>query len=263
MERRAARQNLSFWVWPLVLIIAGILLLLRNYLLLDFDVWQLWPFVLIVLGVQIALGGDPGNRAAQSFRVSRGSVEAATLQASSGDVDIRVNALEGQEGRLIAGQYTANSRPELATQDNRAIITMQRGKTWFLSLADWEIDLATDLPWEILASTYLGEISGDLRGLIIDRAHFATGLGDIRLITPDRPAGPLVFRSTLGNIHLTVPAGMEASLTIQAGPLFTVKIEDARWRSNGNRCYVTAGYASAVEPLDLVVVGTFGGLTLS
>ncbi len=263
MERRVSRQSGTFWIWPLALAIIGIVLLLHNYLLLDFDVWRLWPLLLIVLGLYIVLRGDLGLRTVQNFRISRGSVEAGTLRASSGDVDIHLNALEGQEGRLIAGQYTALSRPELTTQGNRAIITMQRGRTWLLSLADWQIGLATDLPWEIVLSTFLGEINGDLRSLIIDRACIATGLGDIRLIAPDRPAGPLVIRSTLGNIHLTVPANMEASLTIEAGPLFSINLEDRRWRSAGSRRYVTAGYTGAIEPLDITVGGTFGGLTLT
>ena len=82
MEKRASRQNLTFWIWPLALVIIGILLLLQNYLLLDFDIWRLWPLLLIVLGLTIILRGDLGNRAAQNFRISRGSVEAATLRAS-------------------------------------------------------------------------------------------------------------------------------------------------------------------------------------
>jgi len=263
VEKRAFRQNLTFWIWPLALVIIGILFLLQNYLLLDFDIWRLWPLLLIVLGLTIILRGDLGNRAAQNFRISRGSVEAATLHASSGDIDIRLDALEGQEARLIAGQYTAFSRPELATQSNRAIITMQRGRTWLLSLADWEIGLATDLPWEILLSTFLGEISGDLRGLIIDKGYFATGLGDIHLVAPDRPSGPIAIRSALGNIHLTVPASMEACLTVRAGPLFNVHIDSSRWQPDGDNRYVTPGYRDAVEPLELTIGGTFGGLTLA
>ncbi len=261
-KQASSRQGLFIWLWPLALVAFGVALLLHNYLLLDFDVAQLWPVVLIAFGLQVLVRNDLGiSWAGQTFGITRGSVQAGTLHAASGELDMSVRALS-QPGRLIAGQYTARSRPRLTTENDRAILNMQRGQTWLLSLADWELDLAHDLPWHLLLSSFLGEIRADLRGLIIERAHIATGLSDIHVVASDYPGGSLSLHSTLGDIHVTLPDGIEACVTVQGSPLFNVHLQSDRLVRDGNRL-VTAGYTSANEPLEITVRGTFGDLFLA
>lgn len=258
-----AGRSLALWVWPLVLVVAGVLLLLNNYLLLEFDILQLWPLLLVALGLQVLLRGDlEFSRAGHNFGITRGSVQAGQLRANSGELDLRLRALE-REGRLIAGQYTARSRPQLTVANEQATLIMQRGRTWPLSLADWDLALAQDLPWNLLLSTYLGEISVDLRGLIIERARLASGIGDLHAIAPDIPCGPLMLRSTFGDIHLTIPEHMEAAVTISPGPFFAARLQSDRWLPDGDHRYITPGYTSAEEPIDVTVSGTFGDLYLA
>ena len=140
---------------------------------------------------------------------------------------------------------------------------MLRSRTWLLSLADWDLGLAGDLPWNLLLSSYLGQIDLDLRGLIIDCAQVSTGIGDLRVLAPDSPAGPITLQSTLGDIYLTVPPEMPAAVTVLAGPLFDVHLQDDRWQPDGERRYVTPDYAGAIEPLEFTIHGTTGGLYLS
>jgi hypothetical protein len=257
------QRSLTLWLWSLVLVVGCVLLLLHNFLLLDFDVLQLWPLLLVVLGLQVLVRGDLGlSCETQHFGITRGSVEQATLRANSGELDMRVGALQ-RTGRLIAGQYTARSRPALQVNGNSATLTMLRGKTWLLSLANWDLNLATDVPWNLLLSTYLGEIEADLRGVIIGQARIATGFGDIHLMGPDNPAGPITAHSTLGYIYLAVPETMEAAVTVSGGPMFDVHVKGERWRQHDADRYVTLGYHEAIEPLDFTVSGTFGDLILS
>ncbi len=260
---RASERNLLLWLWSLILVMLSVLLLLNNFLLLDFNVLQLWPLLLVGLGLQVLLRGDLGfSWAGQNFGITRGSVEAGTLRANSGELDLRVRALQ-REGRLIAGQYTARSRPELRADGNRAILTMLRGRTWLLSLADWDLTLAIDLPWNLLLSTYLGEIEVDMRGLIIEHAHIASGTGDIRMVGPDTPAGPIIIRSTLGDIYLAVPEHMEAAVFVYGGPLFGINVQNSRWEQRTENLYVTPGIDDAIDPLEFTVSGTTGDLILS
>lgn len=262
-SERASERNLLLWLWALILVITSVLLLLNNFLLLDFDVLQLWPLLLVALGLQVVLRGDLGlSWAGQNFGITRGSVEAGTLRANSGELDLRVRAVQ-REGRLIAGQYTARSRPELHADGNRAILTMLRGRTWLFSLADWDLTLADDLPWDLLLSTYLGEIEVDLRGLIIERAHIASGTGDIRMVGPDTPAGPISIRSTLGDIYLAVPENVEAAVFVHGGPLFGINVQSSRWEKRRDDLYVTPGIDDAIEPLEFTIRGTTGDLILS
>ena len=257
------QRNWMLWLWPLVLVAAGILLLLHNYLLLDFDVLQLWPVILIALGIQAIVRGDLGfSWATQTFGITRGSVESATLRANGGELDIHLRLIR-REGRLIAGQYTAQSRPDLQVEGNHATLTMLRDHTWMFSLGDWDFALAGNLPWALSVSTHLGEIEADMRGLIIEQARLSTGIGDIHCVAPDTPAGPVELRSALGNIYLTVPERVEAAIQIKGGPMFGLRLQSDRWHVRDDRLVVTPGYDEEIEPLVLIVRGTFGDLILT
>lgn len=263
-RQTTSQQGLFGWIWPIILAGAGILLLLHNYLLIEVDISLIWAGLLILIGLIILLNGDiVFSRAHQTFGITRGSVEAGTLRATSGELDIRLRALD-VPGRLIAGVYTARSRPGLETDDNRAIISMDRGKTWLLSMADWEIELARDLPWKLQLSSFLGRIEADLRGLIAEQVSLATGLADLVVIAPvEPPEAPIVLQSTFGNIMLTVPDGVEAKIDLQASPVFGVHIQNAEKWHTGEGYMCTPGFDSATEPLLITVRGTFGDLFLT
>jgi hypothetical protein len=159
------------WLWPLLLTVGSVLLLLHNFLLIDFDVAPYWPVLLVAVGIQLLLRGDIGpSWQAHTFGITRGSVQSASIEIESGELDVQVRALH-KPGRLTAGQYTARSRPALTVRNNHATLRMERGQTWWLSLADWDVGLANDLPWSVLVSSYLGQMDVDLRGLIVERAY--------------------------------------------------------------------------------------------
>ena len=101
----------------------------------------------------ILLRGDfvPSDEA-RSFGITRGSVESAALEISAGEIDVQAYALQ-REGRLIAGQYAANSRPTLDVQETHANLKMDRAATPWLSFADWRVALARDLPWSLFVTT--------------------------------------------------------------------------------------------------------------
>ena len=158
-----ARQSRGPWLWPLALAIVGVVLLLDNFLLLgDFDPTLLWPLLLVILGAQILLQGDfLPIRQGKTFGITRGSVEAGTLDISAGEVDVNIRGLR-REGRLIAGQYAAEfASPDAGAGDAGTYPNGAAATPW-LSFADWEMGLAQDLPWQIFASTSLGQVILDL-----------------------------------------------------------------------------------------------------
>jgi hypothetical protein len=148
-----AQTKRAPWLWPLILMIAGLILLLNNFFLINVDVKPYWPIILIALGIQLLLHGDIApSWQAHTFGITRGSVESASIEIESGELDVQLRALR-KSGRLIAGQYTARSRPGLTVRHNHASLKMQRGQSWWLSLAHWDVGLANDLPWTILISS--------------------------------------------------------------------------------------------------------------
>jgi hypothetical protein len=252
---------------PILLIIVGVVLLLRNFLLIEnIDLLHYWPVVLVLLGIQLLLRGDIGiTWQVQTFGITRGSVQTATLEASSGELDVKVRALR-REGRLTAGQYTGRSRPGLHVEGDHARLQMQRGQTWPFSLADWEIGLAKDLPWHLLISAHLGELDIDLRGLNVAQANIATGIGDVRLVVSDLTdeefPGDVRACSTFGNVTLVIPPEVEAVIRIDQKPLARLQIDEARFLMLEPGVYATLGYEQSALPINAEVVSTFGTVRL-
>ena len=240
------RSNRPPLILPLALVIVGVALLLHNYLLLDaVDILRFWPVLLIAAGAQLLLRGDIGfTWQAQTFGITRGNVQSAALEASSGEIDVKLRALR-REGRLIAGQYTARSRPALGVRGTHARLTLQRGQTWLLSLADWEIGLAHDLPWNVLLSAHLGDLDVDFRGLHVERAYLASGIGDVRVVVSDAAPLNVLARSTFGNVTLVIPPDVPAVIHIEAGPIARVQIDETRFLLLEPGVYATVGYDRA------------------
>ncbi len=258
------RATRGLVVWSLALVALGIILLLDNFLLLSgFNAAALWPLVLVVLGAVILLRGDfvPSDEA-RSFGITRGSVESAALEISAGGIDVQGYALQ-RESRLIAGQFAANSRPDLDVQATHANLRMDRAATPWLSFADWKVGLARDLPWSLFVTTHLGQVQLDLSGLIVQRAVIATGFGDIRVVSPEEALEPLHLRSALGNIHLIVPPGSNVRVTASGSSLFRVHADETRYEAQPHGVYVSRD-ADAESPLiEINVSGTFGDAYLA
>ncbi|HRE49081.1 MAG TPA: DUF5668 domain-containing protein [Aggregatilineales bacterium] len=244
---------------PLGLVALGVVLLLGNFRLIDAGtILRFSPALLIVAGLQLLLRGDVGlTWQMQTFGITRGTVRTASLEASAGELDVKIRALR-REGRLIAGQYTARSRPELETRGDHARLFMRRGAAWAFSLADWEVGLAKDLPWTLLISTHLGELDIDLANVRVNQADFATGFGDIRLILGDGIAGGVRASSTFGHITIVVPNEVEAVIRVADRPLARLQVDESRFLMVQPGLYATLGYREAEGLIYCEVGSTFG-----
>lgn len=251
-------------IWPLALAAAGVILLLDNFLLLgDFDATLLWPLLLVLVGAQILLRGDfaPSDEA-KTFGITRGSVESATLEVSAGEIDVTMRALQ-REGRLIAGQFAAQSRPQMTVSETHAHLKMHRAMTPWLSFADWEMGLARDLPWQIFISTSLGQVNLDLSALILQDATIASGIGDIRLVCPHEALGPLHVRSALGNIQIITPHGYNARVLVEGSRLFTVHMDENRYMQVEPGVFAALDANSDAPLIEIHISGTFGDAYLA
>lgn len=255
-------------VWPLMLVLIGGLLLLGNFLLLgDFRLLDLWPLLLVALGVQLLLRGDLSpSTDFRTFGITRGGIESATLEINSGAVDVVMRALPQRNSeRLVAGQYTFQARPELQVTDVHAHLRMERDHTPWLSLADWELALSRDLPWQIALSTSLGQVTANLEGVIVQQAFIHTGFGDIHLTLPTEAFEPLDIQSILGTMVIQAPAGVRARITVQSGAFFNLQWDETRYEKvrQDVDVYETRQAADDAPLVELVLRGTFGAAHLS
>lgn len=247
-------------LWAVLLVVVGVILLLDNFMLLDdFDAIALLPLLLVVAGTQILLRGDllPSSET-RSFVVTRGSVESGTLEISAGDIDVDIYPLQ-RENRLLAGQYAVGATPKLNTvQDNYSHIIMNRANTAWYAMADWQVGLAKDLPWQFLVSTHLGQIDLDLSELVVHEAIVASGIGDIRISLPQESFKTLFVRSTFGNIQLKAVENSNVRVRIEKGRFFRIKHDANRYEEVAPNIFETINFDPDVPTVEVVVRGTFG-----
>jgi hypothetical protein len=259
-----AKETRGPVLWPLLLVIFGVLLLLDNFLLLgDFNVAGLLPLLLVVVGAQILLRGDllPESRT-RSFGITRGSVEAGTLEISAGAIDVEVHPLT-QAGRLIAGQFGAESRPRLTSEGSHATLRFYRADTPWYSFGDWQIGVARDLPWQVFASSHLGQMTIDLEGVIAQDVLVATGIGDIHFVCPTELLGSIEVRSTLGTIHVTTPPGVAAQVTTVTGLMCTVHHDVTRYEQTEPTLYTALDADDSAPLVEVYVTGGVGDVYLA
>jgi hypothetical protein len=258
------RPSRGPWLWPLVLAVIGVLLLLDNFLLLgDFNLTLLWPLILVAVGAQVLLQGDfIPMRQGKTFGITRGSVEAAALEISAGEIDVNVRSLR-REGRLIAGQFAADSRPVMQVQDTQAYIKMDRAATPWLSFADWEMGLARDIPWQVFISTHLGQVHLDLSELIVQDVGIGTGFGDIRLTCPYECLGSIHLHSTLGTAQIITPHGYQVRITAHENAFFGVHADSNRYMQVEPGIYSALDADESAPLVEIHVSGTFGDAYLA
>lgn len=265
-NRENSRAEKAPLLWPIGLVVLGVLILLSNFLILrDFRLADLWPLALVLFGAALLLRGDLiPSRDYRTFGITRGSIESATLEIRAGEIDVQITSLQNrQTERLIAGQFASHARPELRVVDLHAHLIMDRSKTPWLSFADWEMGLSQDLPWQIVIGTHLGQVSADLSTVIMQNGLISTGFGDIFFTAPPEAFEPIYLRSVLGNIHVTTPPGYQVRLTIQQGRFGTLQVDETRYQLLEPGIYFARDINEEFPLVDVVIHGTFGSIYLS
>ncbi|MCU0498773.1 MAG: hypothetical protein MUF87_15590 [Anaerolineae bacterium] len=251
-------------LWSLLLIVIGVVWLLDSFLLLgDFNPLGLLPLVLVIAGAQILLGGDIQLiTKTHSFFLTRGSVQSGTIEVSAADIDVEIRPLQ-REGRLIAGQF-AVPRPQFKFTELEAQLRFMRADTPWYAFGDWQIALAQDLPWQLFITSHLGQLNLDLSDVIIQDAVIATGLGDIRLVAPREALAPIYVQTALGVCTLITPPGYATRITVNAGRMVTLKVNETRYLTEATGVYRSVDVDQGDWPIvEIVLTATFGDVYLT
>ncbi len=178
----------------------------------------------------------------------------ARIEINAADGTLTVSALRESPSVLAAGvlEYSTKQGPprqDLAVKDGRAILSLAGGRArqrwvrlpWAAcnGATNWSIHLNPSVPDEVTAHSDGGNLKLDLSHLSIRQASADTGGGNIDLSLPV-PAGDLraEARSGAGNVVVTVPKGVAASITASTG-LGRVVIDP---------CFQTAGSGACQSP---------------
>jgi hypothetical protein len=266
-SNRSDSKSKSPIIWPLALVAIGVILLFHNFILLgDLNIINLSPLILVLIGAWILLRGDirPSDHA-KSFGITRGSVESATLDIRSGEIDVAIAMLPtSNQERLIAYRsYPVQSRPELKVDGVHTQLTMRRQHTPWFSYTDWDMLIAQRLPWQLLITSHLGQVTLDLAEGIVSTVRVATGIGNIHLITPYETLDDIRLSSTLGTTHLTTPFGHASQIVITQGRFMNIHVDDTRYQITESGDFVSLDAEEDAPLVYVLISGTFGDVYLS
>lgn len=257
---------------PLALVGVGVALLLNNFLLLgEVNLLTLAPLGLVALGAVVLLRGDIAlNSETRRFSITRGSVESATLELNTGEMDLTLSALaDSNQERLIVGYYASSARPELSVQHTHASIRMNRERLDWTSLSEWEARLTQGMPWDIYASSSTGQLTLDLSQLITRNVRIASGVGEIRMTAPQEQleGGEIHLQSSLGNLHLFIPPHKGAEIYVHKGRFVNVHFDESRYQRT-SQGYMTRfddehDDAPLSPPVVIHLSGTFSDIYLA
>lgn len=262
--------------------------------------WKLWPVWLIAVGLDIIIGrrvwwgswvvlavtlaiagtslffggwqaqatGDrlPGSAVSEPLN----GAKQAVVELRPGVGRLRVGALRGSSASLIEGTATALNGERLVKSSTlsgdtarftlrseaRAVIPFFNGRG---NQGTWELGLNGSVPVELKLSAGVGEVDVDLLGLQVTNLQMESGVGRTYVRLPATGQMTASVKSGIGEVRIEVPEGMAFRVEAKNG-IGSVDVIGEYDRVNG--AYISRGYDSAPNRVNLVVEGGIGAVSV-
>ena len=287
-------------VWPVVLIVAGALLLLGNVGWLSwhvlFSLELLFPPLLVAFGLDMllqgrhrllivvgaivafaALSAGAGARlgtsgpAPEPMEVTQSleGARRAVVALSSGVTDLTVRG-DARSSLLVAGTV----RPlrgervqrsfDVAGGVARFALHSEGGFARWLGRAGrpggWDLTLGGGVPVALTVDTGVGAADLDLSQAELERLDLDTGVGDTRVVLPARGRYAVDIDTGVGAVTVSVPRGLAARIEVSRG-VGGVSVP-SRFVPSGDDVYVSPDYATARHRVDLRIDSGVGAVRI-
>lgn len=255
--------------WPVILILIGIRILLRNY-----SSWLVNLLILVILfaclGLAIWQHGLPPpatGQLTQSYSQPAGDLKSASINMDLPVGNISLSALAPDSANLVEAGFSQNRRDATMRTDfsqsgnsGTLNIKLERtGSTWSSSDFNWQANFSRNIPLTMDIKSAVSNLDADLSGLNINSLKMKMDVGNYKLTLPSSVSGGKVDIDTaLSNTDITVPAGVAARITVRSD-LSSVDINQGRFPRKGD-VYSSADYDTAKNRLDITIHGDLGRL---
>jgi hypothetical protein len=125
----------------------------------------------------------------------------------------------------------------------------------------WRTDLASNVLWDVVARSSLGNLRLNLGGLRLERVEAHTWGGRLSLTCSDRGYVEIQLSTRIGEIEVTVPPDTGAEIVVESGVLGTVTSRNDRLIALGHR-YVTPDYEGASSQVSIRIKARSGDVYL-
>lgn len=298
LDNDGQRKRRTGIVLPSILILIGILLLLNNLGLVDWNVWgaiaRFWPLILIAVGLELILGKRSISGAvglmiilvivagsALAFRspTSRGAtrtrVEKPLSGATSAEIEIDMGVGALYLGSLANSSYLVSGTVETAaggwlTQDfsitgtkARLVLSENRGFPFFSMgkqpAMKWDLALNEGIPMRLDIRTGVGETRIDLEHVLATDVELRTGVGKTDLTLPATGDVKAALSGGIGETVIHIPRGVAARIRTKTG-IGAVQVYGDYTRINSE--YISSDFNTAKNRVDLEVKGGIGSIRI-
>jgi hypothetical protein len=286
-------------VFPVILIIIGVLFLLDNLNIMSIDwgsIWKLWPIIIIALGLEILLGRrvsfgsvllvvivlviagaavwwsvviGTGDRTTEHFTWPLNGAERAELEVDMGVGELQMGGYSDMADLLVADLELAPGAK--VGQDVKLDEDVARG--WIVSERDffslpnffgsrgskWDLLLNSRMRWKMDINAGVGDVQVDLSDLRVSDLTLDSGVGSINLTLPRRGTVNARVDGGIGDVRVTIPEGVQARIQVDRG-IGDVNVDD-RFIRRGD-VYESEELSGAESFIDLQVDLGIGSVTI-
>jgi Domain of unknown function (DUF5668) len=280
---------------PLLFIGLGIIILLNNLGLTDWNIWdlllRLWPVILIAIGLDIVLarrsiwgallavgilvvilivaiwyfgpgqGGVAGER--NEIVQSLNGANQADIILKPVVAGINIESLSSAENLLEGSihQWRGESvqREYEVVDGTGKFLLSGEGINSFqstrLNEAGWDLDITDSIPITLDFGLGLGQVEADLRSLKINEFIIKVAVGRIVIDLPDGHPASGEIENPIGSIQINVPANTGLRLIAETG-LTSIQLPP-NYDVEGD-VYTSPGFSAAEYQVELVINQAIG-----
>ncbi len=267
----------NFWtnlwrLWPLVLVLLGIELLLRNHV--PWPILAALAAVVLIVGAVASSSSWPGQASAPAYTTTaetqlQGASQAAvTVRFGAGQLNLgsinppRAGTLASmtyQGPRQLAPEPRYSTSAGLGQLDYEA--TTHAAPPSFLPWVDgrssdaarMDLNLEPDVPTSLAVQTGAADAHLDLSNLDVSTLDMSVGAATTWLRFPANAGSTTAhIRGGASTITLEIPQGVAAQIQYQGG-VSTLNVDQSRFPSVSDSVFRSPDYDSATNKLDLTI----------
>lgn len=247
------RKERVSWFAPIVLIGLGVFFLLRDLDVVESDF--LWPAILIIAGVLLISGAfKRGTIETSAIDVPLEGASRARIRIDHGGGELRVGSLPASSRSLCQGTVGAVEQRVSRSGARLDVALRQRHTSWLRSLGrEFRLDLNPGVELELDLHTGATESRLDLSDLLVTSLELKTGASSTVVTAPNRGHTRAAVDAGAASVEFRVPSTVAARITADTG-LADVDIDTGRFLPSGGG-YESPDFSTALNRLELRIKG--------
>ena len=258
------------FIWGLIVVFIGVMLLLDNLGYLPRNAWGLiWPGVLILVGLWFLFGRRlyRGQPVTEQLSIPLETTRRVNLNIEHGAGKLILGA-HNRPGELLTGTFDNGVNSSLRREGDLAEIKLEPvfdvvipGAMVGMSGLGWQIGLSTEPVYRLKVESGASQFQLDLTDLQVSDLRVSTGASSTDVTLPAR-AGLTTVKVEAGvaSVNIRVPDGVAAQISVEQG-LSGLNIDPIRFPRSGD-LYLSPDYATAANRTDIRIEAGVGSITI-